>query len=434
MHEVDILLARLDADTAERIRAAVARLLGPEGERHPLDSLAELDLQHLLWEELPTRWPTGDAEHHEIAWGLGDFFEAAGRRRYAELCRGRRTHEILAAWHRDDEEGRRRADRARLDSGVLPPDTEALAFGELMGPDEAAAYREASRCLEEGIGTGALDPALRGFRTAARRRVDRYLRTASAGFGGRTPLEAVRRERIDDWRSSFREVPDDFWERAMPAVESEPAVPKAPELSLAPVLALMEAVGDGVALTGAGYLPTRLALALDERFGWSQDYALRRPRGEADVAQLRFLDEHLRAQRLLTRRGRRLTVSAAGRAAMADPARLWAAVVAPGPRWRPGFEHDALAVLAATLLGADRATDDQVRARMTAVLGTKWWPSDGGPIDDDVWVMETDWFRLGLALGWWQDRRRMLELRLSDFGRVAAACVLRTVATGPRTE
>lgn len=428
--EVDIVLGRLDEDTAERVREALGWLLGAEGERLPLASVGQLDLQNLLWHRLPVSLLADGAEHHEIAWALGDFFEAAGLPRYAGICRDRRTHEILAAWHRDEEEGHRLAHQAQLDSGVLPPDTATFEFGEWMGPQEAAAHHGASAFLEDGIVSGALDPGKRGFGAAAQRRVDRYLSLPSDDLGGTSPLTAVRRERIASWRSSFRGVPEAFWARAMPAVESAPDVPARVELSLAPAMALLEAVGEGVTLTGAGYLPTSLALALDERFAWSQDYALGRPRGEADVHQLRFLHEHLRAQRLLTRRGRRLTVSASGRTAMADAGLLWAAVVSPAPRWGAGFEQDALAVLALSLLGGGHLTDD-VRDEMSHVLSRKWRPKDGGPIDDDVWWIETGWYRVGMALGWWQDRRRSLELRLSDFGRVAAACVFRAVATGP---
>jgi hypothetical protein len=399
----------------------------------PLASLAQVDLQHFLWHRLPASWFTEEDEHHEIAWSLGDFFEAAALDRYAAICRDRRTHEIIAAWHRDPDEGTRLADQARLDSGVLPPDTELFSFGELMGEREAVAHHGASVFLEEGIVTGALDPALRGFRAAAQRRVDRYLQTPSDDFGGQTPLEAVWHERVDTWRDAFRSAPAAFWERSHAAIVSTPAVPPGAERSLAPAIALLEAVGEGVTLTDAGYLPPKLALGLDERFGWSQDYALGRPRGEADVHQLRFLDDHLRVQRLLTRRGKRLTVSAAGRKAVADPARLWATVVAPSPRWRPGFEQDALAVLAASLLRGERLTLDQVREETAFVLSGKWRPADGGRIDDYVWWVETEWRRVGLALGWWEDRRRLSEVRLSAFGRVAAACVFRTVATGPLT-
>jgi hypothetical protein len=430
VHEVDSLLAGLDAATAERAGWALSWLLGAEGERAPLASLTQVHVQELLWHALPRRWVGPEAELHEVAWALGDFFAGAGLTRYAALCRDPRTHEILAAWHGDENRARRLAAAAGDASGVLPPAVPGFEFGELMGPLEATAYDGASAYLEEGIGSGALDPALRGFRAAAQRRVVRYLHEPAAPLDGTPPLVAVRRERTEHWISSFRDVPAAFWERALREVESAPEVPARVHLSLAPAVALLQAVGDGLTLTEAGYLPPKLAIGLDDRFGWSEDYALSRPRGEADVRQLAFLHAHLRAQRLLTRRGRRLTVSAIGRRALAEEAALWAAVVAPGPRWRPGFEQDALAVMAVVLLCNDRLTSDQLLEEISAVLARKWRPTSGASLDDGVHVLHVEWLRLGLALGWWQDRRRLTR-RLSELGRAAAAGVFRAVATGP---
>jgi hypothetical protein len=314
----------------------------------------------------------------------------------------------------------------------VPVEAAGLAFGDLLGPVEARALDGASRCLEDGVATGALDPGLRGFRAAARRRVERYLTTASGEFDGETPRTAVWRERADAWRASFGDVPAPFWDPALPHAHELPAVPERVGLSLAPAVALLEAVGAGVTLTDAGYLPTRLVAGLDERFGWSQEFSLGRPRGEADVPPLKFLHEHLRAQRLLTRRGRRLTVSAAGREALADPTALWASVTAPAPRWRPGFEHDALAVLAVAQLRDPRLTGEQLLEEMVYVLGGKWRAEGGGSLEEGARWVQLEWYRVGLVLGWYDGRGRSLEWRLSPFGQAAAACVLRSVSTAPR--
>ncbi len=432
MHEVDILLARLDPESARRADSALAWLLGTRGERAPLSALTQAGLQELLWNRLGRTSAGPEAEDHEAAWALGDFFAQAGLDRYARICRDPHTHEILALWHRDPAAAAGAASRAQRASGVVPLGAAGLEFGEVLGPVENRAFDGASRFLEEGVASGALAPRLRGFRAAARRRVERYLTTPSADFGGEPPRTSVWSERAAAWRSSFRNVPGAFWAAGSPHVRAAPAVPARAGLSLAPVVALLAGVGEGVALTEAGYLPTRLVLGLDERFGWSQEYSLARPRGEADLAPLRFVDEHLRAQRLLTRRGRQLTVSSSGRAALAEPAALWAAVTAPGPRWRAGFEQDALAVLAVALLRGDRLTSDQVAEEMAYVLGGKWRAEGGGSVEEGARWVQAEWYRLGLVLGWYDERRRAEELRLSDVGRVAAACVFRSVATAPR--
>lgn len=427
---MDQTAATLDDDAARRLEPALAWLLGPREERRPLDSLLQLDVQRLLWRELPLHWATPPAEHHEVAWALGDLFATADRPRLAALCRDRRTHEILAAWHRDGAEGARLAAEAEEASGVVPPDTPLLAFGTVRGPGEEQAYRAVSALLEDGIATGALDPALRGFRTAAQRRADAYVGAPAAGLGGESPLRVVWRERAAAWRASFTGVPEGFWDRAMPAVHDTPPVPARVELAVAPALALLGEVGEGLALTEVGHLPERTALALDERFGWSQHFALGRPRGEADVQQLLLLDEHLREQRLLTRRGGRLTVSPAGRRAAADPARLWTALVAPVPRWHDGIEHDALAVLAASVLGQERHTPATAVAEASSVMATKWQPSGGVSVGAAVGAAWTAWYRLGIPLGWWEERRG--PVRPTSYGRAACASVFRAVSTRPR--
>lgn len=430
--EVDILLARLDRETARRAEAALSWLLGHRGERAPLGALAQLQVQRLLWERLGRSSAGPETEDHEVAWALGDFFAEAGLDRYASLCRDPGTHEIIALWHRDRGAAADAAVRAQEASGVVPLEAGGFAFGDLLGPVEARAFDGASRCLEDGVASGALDPGLRGFRAAARRRVERYLTTGSDDFDGEPPRTAVWQERADAWRASFPEVPAPFWDRALPHVHELPVVPERVSLSLAPAVALMEAVGEGVTLTDAGYLPTRLVLMLDERFGWSQEYSLRRPRGEGDLPLLQFLHEHLRGQRLLTRRGRQLSVSAAGREALAEPAVLWASVTAPGPRWRPGFEHDALAIHAIAQLRDPRLAGEELLEETVYVLGGKWRAEGDGTLEEGARWVQLEWYRVGLALGWYEGRGRSPEGRLSAFGRAAAAAVFRSVATAPR--
>lgn len=432
MHAVDILLARLDPESARRADSALSGLLGERGERAPLDGLSQLALQQLLWERLGRTSAGPESEDHEVVWALGDFFALAGLDRYAAICRDPRTHEVLALWHRDPDAAAGAAARAQQASGIVPLEAGGFAFGDVLGPVEGRAFDGASRFLEDGVASGALDPELRGFRAAARRRVERYLTTPTADFGGEPPRTAVWRERAEAWMASFRDVPAPFWDRAMPHVHELPAVPERVALSLAPAVALLEAVGTGVTLTDAGYLPTRLVAGLDERFGWSQEYSLSRPRGETDLPPLRFLHEHLRAQRLLTRRGRHLTVSTAGRDALADPAVLWASVTAPAPRWRAGFEHDALAVLAIAQLRDPRLTGEQLLDEMVYVLGGKWRAEGGGSLEEGARWVQLEWYRVGLVLGWYDGRGRSTEWRLSGFGRVAAACVFRAVSTAPR--
>jgi hypothetical protein len=434
MVEVEAALAALDGDTAAEVRPMVEHLVGPESERLPLSTVNQLDLQHLLWHELPTRWFTDDYDHHELAWALGDFFAAAGHGRYAELCRADRTHTIIAAWHRDPEEGARLAAAAQRASGVVPPDTEALAFGNVMGGHEARVHAAVAVLLEEAIVAGRLEPGDRRFAAGAARLVEDFLLAPSPVHDGESPACVVRRERAAIWAHQLGTV--DFWTGVLRALDDEPVVPADVGLSVAPARALLEAVGDGVALTKAGYLPPALALTLDARFGWSDDYGSTRPRGESDLPPLMFLHGHLEAQRLLSRRGGRLTVSAKGRRCLADDGRLWSALVTPQPRWQTGFETDTLAVMAAVLLDSDALTGEQIGDRMEQVVSRKWRGEDGSGVGDGLWWVRVEWYRLGITLGWWQRRSGRLGLAwtLSSFGRAAAAAAFWSVAGAPMQE
>lgn len=432
MNEIDQALGHLDVVTATTARPAIESLIGVEETRVPLTTLTQSDVQHFLWRALPSKWLTDDHEHHEIAWALGDFFEAAGLERYAEICRDPRTHRIMAAWHESPEQGVAAAFAAEQDSGLVPPDTDVLSFGEVMGGDEARVYADVCRLLEGAIIRGELDPSARGFRARSRKLVADHLTSPSLEYDGRSPVAVVHGERIGIWLVPLEHGQRQLWQSVVPQVLAADPAPPGMELSLAPAAAVLEAVGEGVTLTSSGYLPAKLAIALDDRFRWSEEMIGSAPRGESDVPTLMFLDDHLRDKRLLTRRGRKLTVSAEGRRCLADPARFWSVLTGVSTRQK-GFEADALAVMAAVLLAGEPVTREQLDEQVASVLAGKWRAPDGVAVSaDDVYWIGVDWYRRGRALGWWSEGRR-LRLELSRIGRAAAANLFRSVATQPLT-
>ena len=93
---VDRALTALDDVTVARVRPALAWLheQAPDGTADPDVSV----LRRFLWRELPAAWPVTHHEQHEVAWALGDLFEAAGLAEQAALCRASVTHEILSVW------------------------------------------------------------------------------------------------------------------------------------------------------------------------------------------------------------------------------------------------------------------------------------------------------------------------------------------------
>jgi hypothetical protein len=433
MDETEEALMALDEATATFARRAVEALMGAGGNRVPLSTLNQLDLQHFLWDSLPGKWLTDDdREQHEIAWALGDFFETASLERFAALCRDSRTHEIISAWVTDPEEGRRLAEKAQKESGLVPPDTALLTFGEVMQQQEARTHARVSEVLESAIGRGDLDPAGRGFKTRSRGLVEAFLNTPSMEYEGASPLNVVRRERTALWAHRLNPRVTPFWTEVLPALQAESLVPANLDLSLAPAKALLEAVGDGVTLTGAGYLPAKLAVALDERFAWTEVFTFN-PRGEGDIPPLQWLREHLREQRLLTTRGNKLTVSAEGRRCLGDAERLWRAVVTPLPRWRDDFAQDALAVMAACLIRSSLTSRDELVEEVAYILSGKWAISGDFSLEDSVEWARLEWYRLGRVLGWWDERSpgRRRDLALSSFGRAAAVSLFWSVAAAP---
>jgi hypothetical protein len=236
------------------------------------------------------------------------------------------------------------------------------------------------------------------------------------------------------WAGSFPDVPAGFWRPAIGVLPRAGDVPGRVALSLASALALIETVGDGLTLTAAGQLPSRTVEALDDRFRWTEEFPWMHADDESRVAPLRFLHEHLVAQRLLGRDGRRLVPTPEGSACVRDTARLWRAVVSPRPRWSREFDHDALGVMAASLLRTPDFAVGRVAEEMTHVLAGKWRPARStarGSVFDGASLVAQAWYQLGVPLGWWDSGRGPADRRPNAWGRAAAAAVFRSVARAP---
>lgn len=231
------------------------------------------------------------------------------------------------------------------------------------------------------------------------------------------------------WTQSFPDVRAEFWAPALSGLGPRPGPPARVKLSLASAAAVLETVGEGLTLTTSGQLPAGTALALDDRFRWTEEFPWLRPAGETDLPPLRFLLEHLTAQRLLVRDGRRLELAEQGRAAAADPARLWSAVVEPAPRWSREFDQDALGVMAAVLLRTGTFAPGRTSEEITRVLAAKWRPARDdrrGSVSDGVSLVVQGWYQVGVPLGWWDTGRGPADRHPNAFGAAAAAAVFRS--------
>ncbi|HET7691057.1 MAG TPA: hypothetical protein VFK41_11780 [Nocardioidaceae bacterium] len=420
MDLVERALAELDEGTARRVEPAANRLFGPPDDRMPLEELTQLELQDFLWVKLPTKFWTESKEHHEIAWALGDLLERLGMVRYAALCRHRRTHEILASWHRDEDEGVAAATAAIEHSGVVPPDTATVEFGEVMGPDELRVYLELAAAIEAGITEGRLHPGTTGFERERVAATEAFWRSGDS-------LARVRRDRAASWAMGFRA--DAGWlDAALPVLEQAWALPENVELSLLPARALMQAVGDGVGLTSAGYLPPAVALDLNDRFGW-YDFIGKKPRSESDLPQLMFVREHLTRQRLLALRKGELRLTSLGRTCLEDVEQFWARLTDLRPRF-DAFTCEVVAVSSALLMRTPDVGRADLAAEVAAMIRHRW--RGDGDFERDVHWAYIDWYRVGYALGWWEARRGRWLDRLSPRGVGAAARAFWSVAGAPQ--
>ena len=429
---VETLLADLDASSADLARAAVGWILR-EGDS--LTELGQVELQEFLWYQLPMKWMAETSELHEIAWSLADLFTAAGLERYAALCRAPETHRLLDAWQDTDHEpARKTMKEAIASSGVDPPDTPLMAGGSGLGAVERSASRRVSQALEQAIDAGELVPGGRGWKQLAARITEVSLTLPRLDLRGGTMLEAICRERCESWAVGYPAVRQDLLGQMLPLLDGEVAVPAEASERLMPLRWLLEHVGDGATLTQAGWLPRALVLEANDTFGWFALCGLT-VRTESDLPELATLDELARRARLITRKGRKVSLSATGRRALGDPSLLWRIVVAD--IFSAGtYEGEGAALAAATLVNAGRPLPRQtVEATVGAGLEGRWRTDSGEALDQWAGLDATRNFGLlADVFGWfeqdddWQNR----TWTLTPPGREAALLGLKLQAQSPR--
>jgi hypothetical protein len=433
------LLALPDA-TRDDARAGIGWLLPEDDDEW--DDLLQLTLQGFLWYSLPMKWLTDSAHHHEVAWALGDLFEAAGLGRYAGICRSAATHELIARWASDPAAARAQFRTLMADSGVDPPDTDLLTWGQMQCLTEHAACLHVSAALEAAVDAGSLVPGRRGWRSVAASITEGTLRQPDPHGDHPRLLDAVEAERCKDWFADLRRrtvVSDDAAAALVARVAPSPSgdVLDAVAASLEPLAWFLRRVSDGVTMTEAGYLPRRLALDADERYDWFGLKPKFAVRGERDLPELVLVHRLARDARLVTLRRRRLTVSARGRDALGDE-RLLLRAILTGLFDPTTWDGDAAVGVAVALVGADpmqRLTGADLDAALHRHLRARWRRGTNELAVDDVrgagWTLRT----AASAFGWFAPAERggwELAPRLTDVGREACLLGIRAVACGPR--
>jgi hypothetical protein len=212
-----------------------------------------------------------------------------------------------------------------------------------------------------------------------------------------------------------------------------PVPPQAGEC-LGPLRWLLEHIGEGTTLTQAGWLPRAMVREASHRFGWFELIGFT-VRTETDLPELFTLHELARRARLITKRGRKISVSASGRRALGDPILLWRVVVADLFSVQT-YQGEGAALAAATLLSAGRAVSRRsVEATVGAGLEGRWHTDSGGALDQCSGMDATrDFGVLADVFGWleedddWQNR----TWTLTSTGRLAALLGLQIQAQSPR--
>lgn len=391
-------------------------------------------LEYFLWYTLPTKFLTSaeDQRAIAIAIALGDLFSELGYEDAAALCRSPVTMRVVAAWDHSPNRGHQAMIKALDDSGVEPPDTEALEWGGMMGMTESTVYELAADALEEALLQGEITPGRRGWKRAQAEALRRFLTAPLHSLDERTPQAAVWQERQGFWAEPpARPLRQALIRPVRDTIRRRPDAPAAMEEGMRPLLRLLELCGEGLPLTPAGYMaPGTVRALVGELAWWDWD---KPPRSEADVPQLMALRDFARQAGLVRRVRGRLSLTPSGRRALAEPEALWTVAV----RALSGGADFAAAVrelLLVRMLQGDVDSRAVVEELVPVLAEAGWRPSDGRDLTGDmvsfvIWDVIRPMELLGMiVVGRWPDR----SVKLTAAGGAGARAILWHRSTAPR--
>ena len=426
-------LATEDLHVARDAEAALGWLTGGDD----LTSLTQERLQHFLWYGLPMKWLTDTDHHWRVAAALGRALDLLGLPRYAELCRSPTTLDVLDAYERSDADGKRAFRKAELASGIRPPDLDELEWGPVMGIQEAAALSSTADMLELAVATGDLVPGGRGWRQRQQGFVRAHLTAARIELHGRTMLDAILDERIETWLDRRSPTRRRLLEPLAGVVRLPADLPGHIDDPIPPLQWLLDKLVAGQPLTKNGNLSRAFVQDAAGRFGWWDRLVLGLPRSEGELYDLHQVRRFAQRQGFARRSGGTLLLTANGRAALDDPARLWRSAahgLLPEHAFAAAVGEVALAVLVSRELVAAQELED-VLSTFVAEEGWHSLSRGIGPDVDDIswaWHETTNLLRalnlLSHAGDDWPDR----TYGLSAAGRAVALEALHHRAVGPR--
>lgn len=434
-HAIEVL-TRKDHDLGMRARYAADALTAGEGE----ETISQANLQSWLWYYLPRK--SDPRSWAQLVEGATALLTELNLERYAAIAASERTREILDAWRTGPGRGFARFKAAHAASGVEPPDTDTLAWGQIMGTHELDARTHVERALEAAIVAGRLKPGAAGSAAASAAVSEAALNEPVPSVPTQTWLTLTITERVESWVRSAR--PDGLRalrQEVANRLLNPPAPPADLDDAVAPLRWLLESCRGGVSLTQAGYLPTRLvADALDRFFGHERLYGS--PRSEVDVHPLGTLREMAQRLRLIARRHRTLRTTAAGLKVLSDPMSMWRAV---SDNLDEGDAYSrALSEMVAVVLLRGPAVGDALGDAVAQIVVAQGWSADGAPVTDvqarhslhrPLWFWRLFGF-LREEHARWEDGRAVGQrvTALTDTGQAAAWWLLRSRACAPRRD
>ncbi len=384
-------LTREDPEAADDARAALAWLTGDDG----LETISLLRLQEFLWYALPVKWPMSTPGRVGVAKALGRLFLLAGLDRYAGVCSSAGTENIITAYADGHEEGIAAYTEAIEESNAAPPDTDLLAWGSVMGPQERAAYDACAAALELAFASGELCVGARGWRTRRMDIVNRWLTgrpDASEGLldgtdatlgadgapGTDTWLGRISAERIDAWAHGRPGERSRLARTLIPRLLEPPAVPDDP---LPTLRWLLGHAGQGLRLTARHYIAPALVTEAVQEFGW-RDQLVGTLRQELDVFPLHTLRGMAQSEMGAVRRSRTsLVLTKTGKLMTADPAARWhigtAALIGPDDGPQPDFSVAVREAALLVILTSGPTGYDELTRVLTDLHGVEGWAAGG---------------------------------------------------------
>jgi hypothetical protein len=414
-----------------------------------LESVSLFGLVEFLGYHLPVKWAADTPENLAVAVALGDLFERLERPRYADICRSDSLRNVLRAYgERGTGAGLAAYRRLSAASGVEPPDTDLLAWGTVMGLQEACATETVSRALEAAMDTGSLAVGRRGWKATAAALTAATLTDTAHGPDGGSWLAAVHRERLETWtgsRSPARGVlAAAFAQRLAPRLGDGPGLPTVPpdadadggaDRGSGPLRWLLDHAATGAPLTARHALATALVVDFCASFPDQVPYPGRR---ECDVVEIWTLREMATDLGLTRRSNRSLVLTARGREVRAGgTVALRRAACAALLAGRPG-EVAAAEIALLHLVGGAEIECRDLEARVAEALTGEGWSGgqdDRVPLTAQVAMsLLGPLRRRGDLLGFWVRSRDYRTERLTPAGLAAAEGALVLRALAPRSD